>query len=79
MDVNNTWDIVPLPKEKKAISCKWIYKEKYNAEGTLTKRKAKLIERGFTQGANTDFLDTFSTVATITTIRVLLSLVGIKK
>jgi len=79
MDTNHTWDIVPLPKDKKAISCKWIYKVKYNVDGTLAKRKARLIARGFTQEAGIDFLDTFSPVATITTVRVLLSLATIKQ
>ena len=71
MDTNHTWDIVPLPKDKKAISCKWIYNVKYNVDGTLAKRKTRLVARGFTQEASIDFLDTFSLVATITTVRVL--------
>ena len=79
MDVNNTWDIDPLPKDKKAISCKWVYKVKYNADGSLAKRKVHLVARGFTQDAGIDFLDTFSPVATITTICVLLSLAAIEK
>jgi len=35
MDTNHTWNLVPLPKDKKSISCNWIYKVKYNVDGTL--------------------------------------------
>jgi len=79
MDTNHTGDIIRLPKDKKAISCKCIYKVKYNVNGTLAKRKARLIAHGFTQEAGIAFLDIFSLVATITTIRVLLFLTVIKQ
>jgi len=42
MDTNHPWDIVSLPKEKKAINRKWIYKVKYSVKGTLSKRKLDL-------------------------------------
>jgi len=35
LDVNETWELVPLPKEKKAIGCKWVYKVKHNSDGSV--------------------------------------------
>jgi len=48
LQINNTWEEVPLPSNKKAISCKWIYKTKLKADGTLERLKARLVIRGFT-------------------------------
>lgn len=46
---NNTRVLSDLPPGKKPISCKWVYKVKYHADGTLDKYKARLVARGFTQ------------------------------
>jgi len=74
MDVNNTWSITHLPPGKKSISCKWLFKLKVNSDGTIAKHKARLVARGFTQQYGTDFYETFSAVAKITTLRIILSL-----
>ena len=37
LDANKTWDLVPLPKDKKAIGCKWVYKIKHNADGSVSR------------------------------------------
>ena len=60
---NNTWSLVPLPPDRKAIGSKWVFKLKENSDGTLNKHKD-----GF------DFHETFSLVVKQTTIRVVLSL-----
>lgn len=49
LDNNNTWDIVDLPLGNKSIGCKWVYKAKLNADGTLERWKARLVAKGFTQ------------------------------
>nr|KYP64798.1 Retrovirus-related Pol polyprotein from transposon TNT 1-94 [Cajanus cajan] len=69
MEVNNTWDIVPLPPDKKPISCKWLFKLKLNFDGTMAKHKARLVARGFTQQYGLDFQETFSPMEKITTLR----------
>ncbi len=37
LDVNANWELVALPKDRKAIGCKWVYKVKHNADGSMTK------------------------------------------
>ncbi|MCO5554559.1 hypothetical protein L7F22_008089 [Adiantum nelumboides] len=47
LDVNQTWELVPLPEGKKVIGCKWVYKVKHKADGTIERYKARLIAKGY--------------------------------
>ena len=49
LDDSGTWELTPLPKEKKAIGCKWVYKVKRNAHGTISRYKARLVVKGYAQ------------------------------
>ena len=44
---NHTWDLVPLPKGRKLVRCKWIYQTKFAADGSVDKHKACLVAKGF--------------------------------
>lgn len=48
LHAKSTWDIVPLLKGERAISCKWVYKVKYRADRSVERYKARLVAKGFT-------------------------------
>jgi len=71
---NGTWTLVPAPRNKSIIGCRWTYKVKRNSEGNIDKYKARLVAKGYTQQYGIDFSEPFSPVVKPTTIRVILTI-----
>lgn len=46
LEKNNTWEVTTLPKGKNPIGCKWVYKVKLKADGTVNRYKARLVAKG---------------------------------
>jgi len=78
LEKNGTFEYTSLPRDRKAIGCKWVFKTKMNADGSVSRYKARLVARGFTQVPGIDYDETFSPVARLTSIRVVLSIASAK-
>ncbi|KAK1698261.1 hypothetical protein QYE76_014958 [Lolium multiflorum] len=70
---NETWHLVPTTHGQNVIDCKWVYKIKRKANGTIDRYKARLVAKGFKQRYGIDYEDTFSPVVKAATIRLVLS------
>lgn len=71
---NGTWRLVPRPKGKNIIGCKWVYKVKRNSDGSIDRYKARLVAKGYKQRYGIDYEDTFSRVVKAATIRLIMSI-----
>ncbi|KAM0049451.1 putative RNA-directed DNA polymerase [Helianthus debilis subsp. tardiflorus] len=74
LQVNNTWELVPRPANNPVIRSMWLFRHKFNADGTLERYKARLVCNGKSQTVGIDCTDTFSPVVKPATIRTVLSL-----
>eukprot|EP00873_Tetraselmis_striata_P034073 jgi/Tetstr1/454337/TSEL_004016.t1 len=70
-DTNTT---VATRNVTKAVRCKWVFKTKRNADGSLARYKARLVAKGFSQVHGIDYNDTFAPTVKFTTLRIIFSL-----
>src|SRR3954471_2130671 len=71
---NHVWDLVIPQEGLKPIECKWIFKIKTYADGNVTIHKARLVAKGFRQVQGVDYDETFSPVAMLKSVRILLAI-----
>ena len=76
---NGTWELVPCPTKRKVIGVKWVFKTKYQCDGTLHKHKARLVAKGYAQRQGIDYDDTFAPTARMVTMRTTLAIASKKQ
>ena len=71
---NQVRELVDFPQRVKLIGCKWIYKRKRGTYGRVETYKERLVAKGYAQKEGIDYEETFSLVAMLKSIRILLSI-----
>jgi hypothetical protein len=73
IEKNDTWELVPRPKNKNVIDTKWVFKNKLNEYGQVTRNKARLVCKGYAQIEGIDLEETFAPVSRMEAIGLLLA------
>ncbi|CAI7753917.1 unnamed protein product [Closterium sp. NIES-53] len=79
IEENGTWELVELPKGRKAITSKWLVKIKSDADGKIERYKSRLVPKGYQQKEKVDYKDLFDPVVKPTTLQTLLVGAAIKR
>jgi len=66
---NETWELVPPPKDANVVGSKWVLKVKRDADGNINRYKARLVAQGYSQTQGVDYEDVFSPAARCSSIR----------
>ena len=70
---NKVWKLVPKPKDRTIVGTKWVFKNKVDENGIITRNKARLVAKGYSQEEGIDFDETFAPVARLEAIRIFLA------
>ncbi|CAI7806410.1 unnamed protein product [Closterium sp. NIES-53] len=73
IEENGTWELVELPEGRKAITSKWLFKIKSDADGKIERYKSRLVAKGYQQKEKVDYKELFAPVVKPTTLRTLLA------
>jgi len=76
---NQTWELVPRPKNKNVIGTKYVYKTKMDENGKVIRNKARLVYKGYAQVEGVDFEETFTPVAKLEAIKMFLIFASYQK
>lgn len=71
---NQVWDLIELPKDRKAVGSKWVFKLKTDADGAVARYKARLVAQGFSQKFGLDYDETFCPVVRFESVRTVIAL-----
>ena len=71
---NDICDLVPLPKWRKLVRCKWVYRTKFGPNGKVDKHKSCLVAKSFSQVEGIGYTETFSPIAKMNYVHLVLSL-----
>ncbi|GKD98146.1 retrotransposon protein, putative, ty1-copia subclass, partial [Tanacetum coccineum] len=74
MKGNEVWDLVDLPLNDKTVGSKWLFKKKADMDGAVHTYKAHFVAKGFIQTYGVNYEETFSPIADIRAIRILIAI-----
>nr|GEX15456.1 uncharacterized mitochondrial protein AtMg00820-like [Tanacetum cinerariifolium] len=74
MKDNEVWDLVKLLPYGKTVGSKWLFKKKTDMDGAVYTYKARHVAKGYTQTPGIDYEKTFSPIADISAIRILIAI-----
>jgi hypothetical protein len=74
IEENGTWSLVDLPPGRKPIGVKWVFKVKRDEHKAVSKHKARLVMKGYTQRHGIDYDEVFTSVARLDSVRLLIAL-----
>ena len=70
---NEVWHLVPRPIDHPVIGTKWVFRNKNDEPGVIMRNKARLVAQDYSQEEGIDFDETFTSVARLEAIRMLLA------
>ena len=78
IEKRNTWSLVARLEDKNVIGTKWVFRNKLDEKGEVTRNKARLVCKGYAQEEGIDYGETFSSLARLEGVRILLAYVAYK-
>ena len=75
---NETWELVLIPSKRKLVQCKWVYRTNMVADGLYLKYNSMLVSKVFSQVNGLDYIETFSPIAKMNSIRIVLAIAASK-
>ena len=76
--LNEVWTLVPRIPEMNVIGTKWVFRNKMDEHGVITRNKARLVAKGYNQEEGIDYDETYAPVARLEAVRLLLAFSCIK-
>ena len=70
---NKVWDLVERPLDRTIIGTRWFFRNKLNEDGEIIRNKARLVAQGYNQEEGIDYDETFSPIARLESIRIMLT------
>ena len=79
IEKKKTWTLLPRPKDKNVTGTKWVFKNKLNKDGQVSRNKAKLVCKWYSQEEGVDYGETFSPIARLEGVKPLIAYVAHKR
>jgi hypothetical protein len=75
---NGTFELVPLPADRKAVGSRWVFRVKHKADGSIERHKGRLVAQGFSQRPGFDYNETFAPTPTWAALRAVMAIAALE-